>query len=497
MILTLGADYFEAKRGNNVLVTFDTKKSINPHMLILGQSGAGKSYTYRRLINEGKKWSSNIRFHIYDVHGDLDVPGASSVRFSEVSPYGLNPLRVNPDPDFGGVRKCIQSFIRILNQSVTQPLGIQQETVLRNLLEDVFRDYGFELRDPSTWSMNEYESRLVSAGSDNRLYLQVPFAEKDEASKLGAHWDGAQRLWWVPVHRYAGGLKKWPPAFKPRTYPTVVDVRNYAQRLYEERFLGTDQKAVAAVQALNKAAKAHHRKVLEKLRMQKRGDHDDAQESSLQDAKDNAVAAFVHYVNSVQTGHELENILKYESAEVVKSVINRLNSLIQSGIFKSKEADFDPDARVWRYNLRALEQEQKKMLVLFLLQDLFNAAVQRGESSDVVDIIILDELSLYTSTQDDKGDGIIGVIARQARKFGLALWAADQSPANIPEGLASSVAAKIVLGIDETKWQSAVAKLRMELKLLEWVTPRATCAVQIKEAGTNKSRWRWVQLASD
>lgn len=259
--------------------------------------------------------------------------------------------------------------------------------------------------------------------------------------------------------------------------------------------MGTDQKAVAALHTLNKVAKAHHRRVLEKLRLQQRDVYDEAAEDALEVARLKFIEACTDYANAIRTGHEMENLLKYESADTLKSVINRLNSIIQSGIFKTQEPDFDPQAQVWRYNLRPLEQEQKKMMVLFLLQELFNNAVERGESAEVLDVIVLDELSLYTSSQDDKGDGIIGVIARQARKFGLGLWAADQSPANIPEGLSSSVATRIILGLDETLWPAATTKLRVETKLLEWIQPKSTMAAQIKESGSTKTRWRWVQIS--
>lgn len=32
----------------------------------------------------------------------------------------------------------------------------------------------------------------------SRVDLQVPFAEKDEAKRLGARWDSRQRTWYAP-----------------------------------------------------------------------------------------------------------------------------------------------------------------------------------------------------------------------------------------------------------------------------------------------------------
>lgn len=494
MHINLGTDYFESRSGRSAPVRMDTLKLINGHVLIVGSSGVGKSFTIRRMIKDGIESSPKVRFHVFDVHGDLEVPGASIVQFSEQADFGLNPLRVNPSKEFGGVRKAIQSFLRIINQASSTSLGVKQESVLRNLLEDVYRDFGFDLVDSATWSLNAYEPRLISAGADNRLYIQVPLAEKDEAKALGARWDGGVKLWWVHADKYSGGITKWAPAYKERAYPTIGDVADYARRLYEERFLGSDQKAVRALGALNKAARSHQKKLLESVRLKNMNIKDEEAEAELDLAKAKAIDAYSEYVEAVRSGYELESLIKYDSPDVLKSVLDRVHNLKATGIFKSMPPPFDKSAQVWRYKLNALSQEEKKMLVLFLMQDIFYRSVQRGEQSDVVEVVVLDELSTYTSSQDENGDGIIGVVAREARKFGLALWAANQSPANVPESLISSVGTKIVLGLDEMYWNAAVSKLRIEAKHLDWIKPHHTLAAQLKEKGSAKSRWWWVQI---
>jgi len=109
--------------------------------------------------------------------------------------------------------------------------------------------------------------------------------------------------------------------------------------------------------------------------------------------------------------------------------------------------------------------------------------------------VVLDELGVYCSSRDtEDGDGIIGTICREGRKFGLSFWGAGQSPASIPESLLSSTATKIILGLDESYWQHAISKLRIDPKCLEWVRAKATMAVQLKEHGMLKNRWWWVNL---
>jgi hypothetical protein len=494
MKMLLGYDYFGSKNGQQVPVEFDTNKLINPHMLILGASGVGKSWTFRRLIRQGRASAPAVRFHVFDVHGDLEIEDASVVQYSEVAPFGLNPLRVNPSPEFGGVRKCIQAFIRIINQASSTALGVKQESVLRNLLLDVYRDFGFEAEDPSTWSLNALESRLLSAGADNRLYLVVPMEDKEKAKSMGARWEPTLRHWWVPAHTYKGELTQWSPAHKTREYPSVADVTAYARRLHEEKFLGSDQAALRALMQLNKTARNVQRKALDAARLRKQNIFDGDAQEELEVAGAKAVDAYTDYVKSIRTGYELETLLKYDSPDVLKGVLDRLSNLTSTGIFKTVQAPFDPNKSVWRYKLNTLGMEEKKMMVLFLLQDLFNRAMERGEQKTVVEVAVLDELSTYTGSQDDDGDGIIGVVARQARKFGLGLWAADQSPAGIPASLTSSLGTKIILGVDELYWNDAVSKLRMESKLVQWISPQVTMAAQLKEAGSTKNRWWWVVL---
>lgn len=478
-------------------VNYDTEKLINGHMLIVGASGVGKSHTFRRFIRSAVKSDPRVRFHVFDVHGDLDIPGASVVTFSETAPYGLNPLIINPDPDFGGVRKASQAFLRTINQASASSLGVKQESVLRNLIQDVYKEFGFHADIPSSWSVNEVEAKLAGSGRDNRLYLEVPISEKDKAKALGARWEPALKLWWVNPENYLGDMKAYPLAYKKRHYPSVADLCAYAQRLHREKFLGSDQEAIGALVSLNKAAQSLQRKQMDSLRLKNQNIFDDEAQAELEESKEKAIDSYSRFVNAIKTGDELEAILKYDSVDVLKSVQDRLDNLKSTGIFKDVPPPFDDNVCVWRYKLNALSQEEKKMLVLFFLQEIFNKAVQRGERSDVVEVIVLDELSTYTSSQDEKGDGIIGVIAREARKFGLAIWAANQSPANVPESLISSVGTKIILGIDEMYWESAVRKLRADTKLLEFIQPTVSIGAQLKEKGSLKNKWNWIKLVKD
>ncbi|MBN8283763.1 DUF5710 domain-containing protein [Zoogloea sp.] len=44
-----------------------------------------------------------------------------------------------------------------------------------------------------------------------RTNLQVPFAEKDEAKRLGARWDATKRVWYVQNMTDPAVFKRWLP----------------------------------------------------------------------------------------------------------------------------------------------------------------------------------------------------------------------------------------------------------------------------------------------
>ncbi len=41
--------------------------------------------------------------------------------------------------------------------------------------------------------------------------LKVPFAEKDEAKKLGARWDAARKRWYIQDHLDVALFSRWQP----------------------------------------------------------------------------------------------------------------------------------------------------------------------------------------------------------------------------------------------------------------------------------------------
>jgi len=482
------------KLGDRKPITWDSKMAVNGHVLMVGMTGAGKTFQLRKIVREMLRTDTTekLRIHVFDVHGDVSLDGESCVLFSEQTPWGLNPLKVSHDLHFGGVRKKIQGFINTINK-VMHSLGSRQEAVLRNILLDLYSQHGFKADDPNTWYLNDCGERFLTDGSDTRLYLDIPEWEEEQLNELnvGATWDDNLCCWWIQPHRYTGTVTRWSPKTIARSHPSLADALRMARNVHQMCFLGTGMEAIKDLEMVNKNATALQKKLFQTLKQGGPAVTDIELKEALHKAKAKAVDSYKSYIDALITGRELKDVMKYESQDVLRSVIDRLENILAIGIFKDRPAPFDEACPVWRYNIKPLRLEERKLFVLFRLEEIFYHAVQRGEQSEITDVVVLDEAHIYA---DDDPDNIINTIAKEARKFGVALICASQSPTHFTEDFLSSVSTKIVLGIDETFWRGSVAKMRVTEDALKWITTHHSMLVQMKTKGDTRSDWRRVRL---
>ncbi|WP_148211283.1 DUF5710 domain-containing protein [Methylovorus glucosotrophus] len=495
--IPLGLDnYVLTQENKERQVVWDSESAINGHMLIAGDSGTGKTHRLRRLIEAMlRNGGSQVRFHIFDIHGDITISNESVVKFSETTDYGFNPLAINPDPDFGGVRKQIQRFITGINKT-SRKLGPRQEAVLRYLLSDLYKAHKFMEDDPSTWCIRPEDVQAVSmVGKEGRIYLDVAFEEKDLAKSLGCQWDTELKAWWIHQGQHVGQLCQWPEKIWGKYQPTLLDAVRFARRKLEAIFIGANSVAVNYLSDVNSKASAYHRKVAEALRRGHEPEDKDKLLEQLATAQEKAISAYSQYLKSIQNGREMAEVLRYDSVEVLKSVYERLENLRAIGIFRSAVPPFDPNAAVWRYDIKYLAPDERLLFVFFKLEDLFNKAVQRGVVSNdnkIRDVILIDEAHNFFT---DDEDNILNRIAKEARKFGIALICASQSPTHFSSDFLTNVALKIMLPLDLTYWEGTARKLNIEKDQLKNLIPRETALVHIKESGRKSSKFRTIKLS--
>lgn len=494
-------------------VVLDTLNTINASVQISGITGMGKTHRIREMVTSMVRSAGAlkqpIRVHVFDPHGDIELPWSSEVKFSEATPYGYNPLEINPDPDFGGVRRAIQKFIAAIQKQ--KNLGTKQEAVMRYLLEDLYHARGFKADDPRTWWPDD--PRLVRAkmvGREGRVYLDVLYEHRDRFKALlrsagngrtvggfddfdnDAEMKG-RKAWWVEQEFYDGEFLMWEPKSLFKVAPTMDDAVRFTERKLKAQFCGTNSAAMALLKDVNRAARTYHNRVGE---LAKRGAAlDDAEradlEGGLTKAKTKLMDGFESYLDAIVTGRELDDLIRYNSTDVLTSVYERFQNLRAIGIYNPVMPPFDPGMPIWRYVIKPLEIPVQRMFVDMVCARIFERAMQRGVQADVVEVIVADEGARYAT---DESGNILNVIANEARKFGLALWVAGQSPAQFSDDFIKATGTIIVLGLASADTALAARKLGIDADMLARITPQQTALVQIKNKGVLTTEFQMLKL---
>ena len=422
-------------------VVWDSKVAINGHFIAVGPTGSGKTHQLNRImaamVEQGIR-----RIHVLNVHGDLcqGIPEhlVHTVHFSDYSPYGLQPLELLNDSDIGGVRRRAQAFIRLLMRQGA--LGARQKPALYRLLLDGYRKFGFYHDRPETWTL-DFDPR--------------PGASPD----------------------------------RPKRYPTLTDLKNSVWLRLVAMKTGQTQTAAAAMEKVFKLARKRHA-LGKKLHL---ADAEDQQKvmQQIEKAQDDAVKAFEEAVYAVQDGDELSEAVLWDNADAIQSLYDRIESLEASGIFKGTPPAFSRLAPVRDYNIKALEDTEQQLFVDCLLEKIYVAAKQRGESDGPLEFVILDEASLFVMEDPQH---ILNKMVKQLRKFGVGVVLAAQDFKHFSDDLLNSAAVKLVLGcpdmyLEETRKRLALPMMDMKgigkVNPISMIRPKHTAFAGVVTAGAN------------
>jgi putative DNA primase/helicase len=98
-----------------------------------------------------------------------------------------------------------------------------------------------EIKQEGRTAMNDATTETVSAEGQAlapRMYLAVPYAEREAAKAAGARWDRSQRSWYVPAGVETAAFVRWlsdSPSLSTARTPTPTENRLYLVVPYRER----------------------------------------------------------------------------------------------------------------------------------------------------------------------------------------------------------------------------------------------------------------------
>ena len=410
----------------------DLNELINPHILIFGISGSGKTHFIKYIMEEIIKKYPIENIKIIDGQGDIVTPNTYTVSFTETGQYGINPLKLSDDPIYGGVRKKISNFINAINKT-EKKLGNRQEAVLRNLLLDLYAKNGFFADNPSTWKL-----------------------EKEG---------------------------KWR-----KSYPTASDLLRFTySKIFNKKF-GLDRKSVKKFEELEKLNKQRYKLLIDKTKLEhNQSKLNDSQNqllkaelknienkiNSLKEEMKKVCAEAIDYSN----GSEIEDLIKYQDANILLSVYDTLNNLFSKGFFKDKEPNFK--GKLHRYDIKSLEIDEQKLFAEFLAQDLFNKARETGLKEEIFQYLIVDEARKFTNAKSKKDDAL-KLIARESRKYGLGAVFATQQVEHLPDDILQNCSIKIILGVNEQVVSKVAKTLMIKEEHLSAIQLRKTALINVK-----------------
>ncbi|WP_241136768.1 ATP-binding protein [Achromobacter insuavis] len=440
----IGTDFWEKRKNRDVPIVWDQDRLSNHHVGVAGTSGAGKTHWIREFV---LGQPNDVEVDIFDYHGDIEIPGAQTVLFSEANRFGYNPLVLNQDQHFGGVRRAVADVIEAIN-GTTRQLGGNQEGVLRNLLIDTYMSKGIFADNPRTWAKREGTEAEVRALFERR------------------DWAGLREL-----------------------YPSLADVISIGRRKLKALWVGIEDKdagrqSLTAFDEFCRAMGAVHqaRTKANKAGASGGAADQDALEKKAGAAKDKAIEAFKNFLDRVDNGRDFDEVIKYNSKDVLLSVITRLENLVATGMFNPNPPPFG-QARVRRYVLTPMAQseDELKMFVRFRLRSIIREEMQRGEAGGRLRrMVVIDESKKFN---DESASNPINVIVNEMRKFGLSILLAGQSPTHFSSDFIKGAGTLLLLNLATDDWNDAARRLKIEVDDLKYLRPQQTGAVRMLEKG--------------
>lgn len=442
--ILLGIDDWKfTKEKTRVPIYWREDRVLNHHVGVAGTTGAGKTHWIRKFI---EAMPAHVEVDVFDYHADIDIPGAQSVIFSEATRYGYNPLVLNPDPHYGGVRRGIGDVLHAMALT-GRVLGGNQEGVLRNLLTDTFAARGILQEEPRSWNRRE--------------------ATQEEIRALQASQD------WNTLRA---------------TYPTLDDVIRMAKRKLRALYLMVEDsgKGAAVISAFDAYCRTMRSFKSSAASLRNKAEPTDDDQKRLAAAKDKALQAHAAYLDALESGRELDETIKYGNKDVLQSTITRLENLVALGLFNANPPPFG-GARIRRYVIKPLASSTAElvMFVHFRLQAIIREMMQQGESGGKLRrVVVLDESKLFNSEDDHNP---INKIVNEMRKFGLAILLAGQSPAHFSHDFIKGAGTLLLLNLATADWDDAARKLKIERDKLRYLKPQQSAAIRILEKGQGMS----------
>jgi putative DNA primase/helicase len=201
------------------------------------QEAAMKSFTQTPVLASTALDSSDGETAVADPRHDPINPHEQAARLARIEEERVRRDPNSTDEDIAAAREARKSadVAALLND------------------KDLQRQIAEHEREQQTTQAGQVDQSSQSSQS-SKIWIDVPYPQKDEAKALGARWDRQEQSWYVPAGVDPAPFARWTPATTPQARPKqspATPPRQYLAVPYGERVAA---KAAGAV--WDKAAKS-------------------------------------------------------------------------------------------------------------------------------------------------------------------------------------------------------------------------------------------------
>lgn len=447
------------------IVSLSPDEVPNPHMMITGTSGSGKTSLLRPYLKYLGRMGKTV--HILDLKGDICVGDEENLMTFKArnSNMGISPFEFINDIDSGGPKLQAVELVEMIKRSFLPGMGPSQRGILLEVILDLYKLHGFHDDDPTTWGMDD-DRETLSARLPTIEDLRDLVSDVLELTTEGADADFTKHL-----------QKTGAKAVKIKS--RINTINRSINEVKHEPDDNVDEK-LGKLYKSKKEAEAELALLKEKF-LEKADEAFDYYYLS----GGNPFATALTEANKEEKYKHLN--LKYYSKssvkQVLESLLTHLNTLVTSGVF----GRVPPPVKsgINRYLIKDLSVDVQTFFVDTMLRKIFRAVKNRGDYNRLSEehkrkrgmrfdtVICIDEAQLIaplprSKEAKDPTNGLNRIVT-EARGYGLSIVLLSQSPSVFSDFIRTNVANKIILKTEKSDVPVVRKMLDVDAKDLETI----------------------------
>lgn len=452
----------------------DAKETINPHLLICGGSGAGKTDFLKKLALYLSIRGKHV--FMFDLKGDLEIKDEQGNKIGNYieftawnSKWGINPFEfdtgvpetelqeiidnncnMNEEQQFkiynSGPKVQVDRMIEIIKKTFLPNMGTAQKDILMYLLNDTYLSKNIVYNDITTW-LNELPSleNVMELIEQLKVTFNVGVSFRN-VDGLSADFINSIKELIVSKKELLDRIKKVQNKEESDIQDEEIDIEEVNKLIAEKDSLINDKFKEYTDEAMRNFTRAELEKIDPKKWFEERK----------------------------------IDISKYATKDAMRTVIKMasyINALIESGVFHSTRPPVKNGLNV--FNISGLDVSIQRFVVDILLGKIFKACKIRGNYADRKDrsrgwkcdtYFMIDESKLVAGNSREKNDpySYLNRTATEARGFGLGMIVAAQSAEHFPPEFLKNFDTQIVLKTGIADFDTVKKAFGLDKALLEF-----------------------------